>query len=130
MSRFHMTNVVIRNTIWSCQYKTSSANKLVDRKVHFFFAFCAIRNTRKKVPANLSSWENPRKLDAVKINTFTVYLGSQFYWWRKPEYPEKTYDKLYHIMLYTSLWSHNVVHFALIEIWTHNISGDRHWSHR
>jgi hypothetical protein len=29
-----MTNVR-RNTILSCQYKTSSANKLVDRKVHF-----------------------------------------------------------------------------------------------
>ena len=27
-----MTNV-IRNTILSCQYKTSSANKLIDRKV-------------------------------------------------------------------------------------------------
>jgi hypothetical protein len=23
--------------------------------------------------------------------------------------------------------SHNVVHLALIEIWTNNISGDRHW---
>ena len=30
-----MTNVIC-NTILSCQYKTSSANKLVDRKVHFF----------------------------------------------------------------------------------------------
>jgi hypothetical protein len=49
---------------------------------------------------------------------FQLYRGSQFYWWGKPEYPEKTTelqipDKCYHMTPRPS-W-----------IWTHNISGEK-----
>jgi hypothetical protein len=48
---------------------------------------------------------------------FQLYRGSQFRWWRKQEYPEKT----------TNL-SHNVVSCTprLSGVRTHNVSGDRH----
>jgi hypothetical protein len=37
---------------------------------------------------------------------FQLYHGSQFYWWRKPEYPEKTIDLP---QVTDKFLSHNVV---------------------
>ena len=55
---------------------------------------------------------------------FQLYRGGQFYWRRKLGGSGENQRPV------ASHWqtlSHIVVHFALIEIQTHNISGDRHW---
>jgi hypothetical protein len=55
---------------------------------------------------------------------FQLYRGGQFYWWRKPEYPEKTTDlqvtdKLHQLML-------DQLHHPMNGVRTHNLSGDKH----
>ena len=56
------------------------------------------------------------------LTIFPLYHGDQFYWWRKPEDPEKNHRP---VASHRQTSSHNVVHLVLIEIWTHNISGGR-----
>jgi hypothetical protein len=65
---------------------------------------------------------------APPLKIVQLYRGGSFYWWRKPEYPEKTTDlsqvtdKFYHIMLYQ-------VHLAMYRVLTHILCVDGHRLH-
>jgi hypothetical protein len=51
----------------------------------------------------------------VVSTIFQLYHGGQFYWWKKPEYPQKT----------TDLLQVTVVSSTLRGVRTHKVSGDR-----
>jgi hypothetical protein len=59
----------------------------------------------------------------ILIFNFLCSRGCQSYWWRKPDYPEKTIDlpqvtdKLYHIIFFSGTPRHELVR-------THNLSSD------
>ena len=52
---------------------------------------------------------------------FQLYRGSQFYWWRKLEYPKKTTDLP---QVTDKILSHVLSSPRLSGIQTHNVNGD------
>jgi hypothetical protein len=88
-----------------------------------------ISNPHQRTRVHLQSPHMGYELYLTTLSAkFQLYLGRQFYWLMKPEYPEKTTDmsqvtdKLYHIIVLSTP--------HLDRIRTHNVSGDRHWLHK
>jgi hypothetical protein len=59
--------------------------------------FVTRKKSKKKTPQKNNILEVKVRfmvLNATFNNISAIYCDGQFYWWRKPEYPEKTTDLL------------------------------------
>jgi hypothetical protein len=92
-------------TLWfSPGPPVSSTNKTDSHDIAEILSKVALNTIKQTNRHSNRKANNPTPLSTI----FQLYRGGQFYWWRKPEDPEKTTD--------LSQVTHNVEHLALIEI--------------